>query len=124
MLLTIVLPCISQRKFITKGDTLVAYNSYENRRIAILLYEGESYKKLYNVDSVTIDNLHNIVYDYKKQVSLLNQTVALQEAQKSNLNNRVDILTDKLNKSEKSKGLWFKTTVGLSVITLLLILTH
>lgn len=120
----IVLPCISQRKFITKGDTLVAYNSYENRRIAILLYEGETYKKLYNVDSVTIDNLHNIVYDYKKQVSLLNQTVALQEAQKSNLNNRVDILTDKLNKSEKSKGLWFKTTVGLSVITLLLILTH
>lgn len=37
---------ISQKRYIIDKDTIVAYTSFENRRIAILLLEGEEKAKL------------------------------------------------------------------------------
>lgn len=37
---------ISQKRYIIDKDTIVAYTPYENRRIAILLLEGEEKAKL------------------------------------------------------------------------------
>ena len=43
----IPLLCISQQKYIIKGDTIVGYTLDENRSIALLFMKGEMYEELY-----------------------------------------------------------------------------
>ena len=79
----IVFPVLSEVK--STGDTLVTYTKSENRKIAILLEQGNYYKTVYKQDSAIINTQKYIILEKDKQLLNINKILIDCKAQHDSL---------------------------------------
>lgn len=89
LFLMIALQDIFSRELIISKDTIVTYTLQDNRKIAILLKQGEydaalckSLKNIIVQQDTTINGLKHTLYLMKQQVNLYNQSIV--ELEKAN----------------------------------------
>lgn len=112
------------RKLIISKDTIVTYTLKDNRKIAILLKQGEydaalckSLKNIIVQQDTTINGLKHTLYVMKQQANLYNQSIV--ELEKTNK----DILKD-LRKYMRLSSTLFKiniASIGLNVLLIILL---
>lgn len=112
------------RELIISKDTIVTYTLQDNRKIAILLKQGEydaaickSLKNIIVQQDTTINGLKHTLYVMKQQVNLYNQSIV--ELEKTNK----DMLKD-LRKYMRRSTTLFKVSVaslGLNMVLILLL---
>lgn len=112
------------RKLIISKDTIVTYTLKDNRKIAILLKQGEydaalckSLKNIIVQQDTTINDLKHTLYVMKQQANLYNQSIV--ELEKTNK----DILKD-LRKYMRLSSTLFKiniASIGLNVLLIILL---
>lgn len=126
LFLMIALQGLSQVKYIINNDTIVGYNKFENRRLAVLLEERNMYKELYKNDSAIVEYQRLIIIEHIKQLqNTNNQIINLEMAtNKLIINNRGLIIeNDRLNKSNKVfKTITISSTTISTILLILLIL--
>lgn len=112
------------RKLIISKDTIVTYTLKDNRKIAILLKQGEydaalckSLKNIIVQQDTTINGLKHTLYVMKQQANLYNQSIV--ELEKTNK----DILKD-LRKYMRLSSTLFKiniASIGLNILLIILL---
>jgi len=108
LFLMIVLPVISQKKYIIDGDTLIGYTQSENRSIAVIMVEGDKCKDVSKQNDVIIDSLSSMNYNYIGKIQLINEKTTLQQAQIFTINSNIDkCIADK--KTLDNQRRWWKT---------------
>lgn len=75
LLMMIPLQGISQKRYIIDKDTIVAYTPFENRRIAILLLEGEEKAKLILKQDELIKYKDNIISHQGYYIQVQDSTI-------------------------------------------------
>lgn len=124
LFLMIALQDILGRELIISKDTIVTYTLQDNRKIAILLKQGEydaalckSLKNIIVQQDTTINGLKHTLYVMKKQTELYNKSIVeLEEMNK-------DMLRDLRRHMRRSSTL-FKVSaasLGLNVVLILLL---
>ena len=91
----IVLPSISQVKYITKTDTLVCYSNTENRTIARLLLYGEE-------DKLLAENCDSIVSSLNDKIHLLNTKINIYDTTIKDITTSYNYVSDLAKKSDKA----------------------
>lgn len=124
LFLMIALQDIFGRELIISKDTIVTYTLKDNRKIAILLKQGEydaalckSLKNIIVQQDTTINGLKHTLYVMKQQANLYNQSIV--ELEKTNKN----ILKD-LRKYMRLSSTLFKiniASIGLNVLLIILL---
>lgn len=124
LFLMIALQNIFGRELIISKDTIVTYTLKDNRKIAILLKQGEydaalckSLKNIIVQQDTTINGLKHTLYVMKQQANLYNQSIV--ELEKTNK----DILKD-LRKYMRLSSTLFKiniASIGLNVLLIILL---
>lgn len=124
LFLMIALQDIFGRKLIISKDTIVTYTLQDNRKIAILLKQGEydatlckSLKNIIIQQDTTINGLKHTLYVMKQQADVYNQSIV--ELEKTNK----DILKD-LRKYMRLSSTLFKiniASIGLNVLLIILL---
>lgn len=107
----IPLQSISQVRFTIKGDTLVGYTFNENRRIAILLQEGDYYKSTNTVNETILKSKDNIITTLKYQNQFSDSLIIRQNRRLNELLILADKNTNQLNKLSKNVKFWRTTTL-------------
>lgn len=124
LFLMIVLQDIFGRELIISKDTIVTYTLQDNRKIAILLKQGEydaalckSLKNIIVQQDTTINGLKHTLYVMKQQADVYNQSIV--ELEKTNK----DMLKD-LRRYMRRASTLFKVSVaslGLNIVLILLL---
>lgn len=107
----IPLHCISQVKFTLKSDTLIGYTFDENRRIAILLQEGDYYKSINTVNETILKSKDNIITTLKYQNQFSDSLIVQQNKRLNELLILADKNVNRLNKLSKNVKFWRTTTL-------------
>lgn len=112
------------RELIISKDTIVTYTLQDNRKIAILLKQGEydaalckSLKNIIVQQDTTINGLKHTLYVMKQQANLYNQSIV--ELEKTNK----DMIKDLRKYMRRSQTLFKVSAVslGLNVVLILLL---
>jgi len=124
----IVLPSISQKKYIINKDTLVCYTFNENRKLSILLLEGDKNKELVRQDSVLINMHKELNVTYQTQIGNYKNQNSIYKFKNDSLNTKIandKIDADKLASKNKTQKIILGTVSTISLVAcLLLILIH
>lgn len=120
----IPLLCISQQKYIIKGDTIVGYTLDENRSIALLFMKGEMYEELYFTQNEILVKKDSIIntqyYHIKFQDSVIVVTTnTIDKLEKINNDNKAII--EKEKRKNKTNG-WIAGGSGILNLILILLL--
>jgi len=123
-----VLPSISQKKYIINKDTLVCYTFNENRKLSILLLEGDKNKELVRQDSVLINMHKELNVTYQTQIGNYKNQNSIYKFKNDSLNTKIandKIDADKLASKNKTQKIILGTVSTISLVAcLLLILIH
>ena len=104
----IVLPVISQKKYIINKDTLICYNYNENRKLAILLVEGDKNKELVKQDTILIKQYKDLSVTYQNQIGTYKNQNSIYKTKNDSLTLKInnDILKaqklERINTMEKT----------------------
>jgi len=102
---------ISQVKFIIQNDTLVGYTFNENRKIAILLQQGDYYKSTNVINENLLKSKDNIIGVLKTQSKFSDSLVVVQNRRIDELLLLADKNTNRLNKVSKNLKFWRTTSL-------------
>lgn len=117
-----VLSAISQKRYIVENDTIIAFNKYETRQIALMLVEGDKYKELYLNDSILLSKKDTIIANLRHIVTISDSTIQIQYTKLKYLNDE-NVKYKRALKRSKGGNIALGSALGvLGAITLYLLL--
>lgn len=102
---------ISQKRYIIDKDTIVAYTPFENRRIAILLLEGEEKAKLVLKQDELIKYKDNIISHQGYYIQVQDSTIKVTTDLVKDFNIKTIDYQNQIEKERKRK----RTAQGIAV---------
>lgn len=124
----IALPSISQVKYIINKTPFICYTLNENRKLGLLLLEGDKNKELVRQDSILININNELNLTYKNQIKTFTEKSVIDKLTSDSLKLKIIVdreIADKLASKNKTHKIILGTisTIGL-VGCLVLILLH